>query len=204
MPTCRWTLVSLLLAFSLTGCASSLRQADQAFETGAYLEAAAAYESHLHDEPAAKHRDHVLFRLALAYAVAEEPFRNPDSARALLQELVLRHPTSPYRAQALLILHLGEDAERQRDASAERKATTEKVTRDALRLFEELELLREERQTQEAQLGEQAKEAERLRRALDRLRRAVASRDAEIARLAHKLEELKRIDAQKIAGRIDG
>jgi hypothetical protein len=32
----------------------------------------------------------------------------------------------------------------------------------------------------------------------------VASRDAEIARLAHKLEELKRIDAQKIAGRLDG
>lgn len=203
MPIRMQLLVSLLLATLSTCCASSVRHADEAFETGAYREAAVAYESQLKIEPAAKNRDHMLFQLALSYAAAEEPFRNLDTTRELLQELVLHYPASPYRPQALVILQLGEDVARQRNASVERTAMTEMITRDALHLFEELEMLREERQEQETRLGELATETETLRRDLDRLRQEVASRDAEIERLEQKLEELKRIDTQEIAGRLD-
>ena len=85
-------------------------QANLAFDAGRYYEAAQSYEAYLQRETAGTHRDEALFREALSYGLLS----NPDWSRVttLLKQLVDRHPQSPLRAAATLILSLQSDTQK--------------------------------------------------------------------------------------------
>jgi hypothetical protein len=85
--------------------AAALEQADRSFSSGAYDEAARAYENYLKLVPGCA-CDQELFRLGLSYALRRSP--NPDWQRTtvVLKQLVRDYPNSSFTPLASLILDL--------------------------------------------------------------------------------------------------
>lgn len=118
----RSTVFVLAIGFALAGCQKRTRvaalppppppavtafdQAERAFAAGNYQEAARAYESYLQLTPDGGKRDEALFRLALAYALPENPNHDWRRATTWLKQLVDQFPQSPFKPPARLILAL--------------------------------------------------------------------------------------------------
>jgi hypothetical protein len=83
---------------------SPLKDADYAFATGNYDDAARSYEEYLRTNPSGVLRDEALFYLGICYALRS----NADwqHATIVLKELIDQHPDSPYNAPASLIISL--------------------------------------------------------------------------------------------------
>lgn len=89
-----------------------LTLANRAFARADYGEAAKNYEHYLEINPSPQHRDEILFRLAVSYAVEESPVRDTTRAVRLLEEIRAQFPTGPWRDQAQLALSLRDTANR--------------------------------------------------------------------------------------------
>jgi hypothetical protein len=83
---------------------SPLKDADHAFATGSYDDAARGYEEYLRQNPSGVLRDEALFYLGMCYAVST----NADwqHATTVLKQLIDQYPDSPYNAPAFLIVSL--------------------------------------------------------------------------------------------------
>jgi TolA-binding protein len=85
---------------------SPLDDANRAFVSGSYDEAARGYEDYLRSTPSGGQRDQVLFQLALTYALRPVPGGDWQRASATLKQLIDEFPVSPLKAPANLILTL--------------------------------------------------------------------------------------------------
>jgi len=159
-----WTLVATAL---LAGCASGLKEADRSFASGDYLQAAAAYETYVDRHPTAADADDALFRLALAYTVPESRVYDRSRAAATLELLVKRHPQSPHRPAAGVLLGLLgrlDEVEAEAARTSERLAAAETAGVEAKKAHDEqVARLR-------ASLTESEAQARRLRDELNRLK----------------------------------
>ncbi len=163
---------ALVLA-ALTGCASTLKQADRLFEERAYAAAAAAYEAALADGSGAGGLDRALFRLALVHALPASPVHDEQRARELLRELTRRFASSPYSFEAALVLELEGRGRRLRD--------------EAERLRQVIAELAAESSRREEDAGE-------LRAAVAQLNQELGHLGEKIAECEEQLERLKAID----------
>lgn len=82
------------------------------FESGDYPNAIKSFNTYLQGRAGAPDADHALFRLALAYGVAEGPAQDLPKGMQLLQQLVREYPASPFKAPAVLLLRLQDEATR--------------------------------------------------------------------------------------------
>jgi uncharacterized alpha-E superfamily protein len=159
----------LLAAATLfaAACASGLREADRSLASGDYLQAAAAYETYLERHPGAADADAALFHLALARTMPGSRVYDRSRAAATLEQLVRRHPASPYRAPADALLGLLAEldaAELTAARNAEHLARLEAESVESRRVHEEqIARLR-------ASLAESEAQAHRLRDELSRLK----------------------------------
>jgi Tetratricopeptide repeat len=85
---------------------SPLDQADRAFLTGNYDEAARGYENYLRGTPSGGQRDEALFHLALTYALRPAPSTDWQRAGMIFKQLIDEYPNSPLKSPANLILSL--------------------------------------------------------------------------------------------------
>jgi hypothetical protein len=86
--------------------ASALDQADRAFASGSYDEAARGYDDYLHLPIPGNQRDQALFRLGLTYALRPGPAADWQRATATFKQLLDEFPNSPFKPPANLILSL--------------------------------------------------------------------------------------------------
>jgi TolA-binding protein len=86
--------------------ASPLDQANRAFVSGSYDEAARGYENYLRSTPSGGQRDEALFHLALIYALRPAPSTDWQRAAMMFKQLVDEYPNSPLKSPANLILSL--------------------------------------------------------------------------------------------------
>jgi len=85
---------------------SPLDQANRAFISGSYDEAARGYENYLRVTPSGSLRDQALFHLALTYALRPAPSTDWQRASMMFKQLIDEYPNSPLKSQANLILAL--------------------------------------------------------------------------------------------------
>jgi DNA repair exonuclease SbcCD ATPase subunit len=157
------------------GCTSNLERGDRFFDARAYRDAVASYEKAIHAGEAEPHLERVLFHLALAYALPGSPLHDERRARELLEELVGRIDSGPYRSQAARILELEElEAELRDEAARHRREITEL----------------------EAALLGLSWRGEDDKSTIDELRLALERLDTEIAKCREQLEKLKAIDVE--------
>lgn len=170
---------TLLLAYgalALAACATSTRVGNEAWRSGRWTDAAYAYESARTAAVEPRDADRLLLRLGLIYLEPATPMYDETRARERLGELVTRHPDSPYRGEAQVILELldaRDDAERRLGA-----------------LREQVGSLADERAS--AAAGLKTRDA-----TIAALRASLAETQAELARAREALEQLKRIDLQR-------
>ncbi len=168
---------------ALSACASSLRQADSAFDAGDYARAAADYEARLADGAGGAETDRLLFRLGVAYALASSPVHDPARAHERLAALVARYPRSRFCGAATLVLELQDAA-----ASCGERAACLQDAVDDLRAQAD----RRDDAAHAAQASLHQKDEE-----LVRLHAALAEAQAQLQRVLHEIEQLKRIDLQR-------
>ncbi|MGB6642917.1 MAG: hypothetical protein WBG67_19270 [Thermoanaerobaculia bacterium] len=191
---CRRYLVrglSPLLVALLAGACATTSAGDRYFDKGDYASAAAAYEKHLelgdlpNPQPA-----RVLYRLAMIYATAEGPLRDPIKARTLLQHLLNDHSDSPYRLPAQLFLDLERSlAQLQEDVMREEERI-DSLTRELAALRSEPNEPVLEASPDKARIQELTRQVRRLQKVVVRLTAEVAEREAE-------LQGIKEIDLNK-------
>lgn len=110
--------------------AMALDQANRAFASGNYDEAARSYESYLKLVPSGGSRDQALFHLGLSYALRPAPAGDWQRAASTFRQLMDEYSDSTLKAPANLILSLRAEIEqvaadsRQRDQRI-RQLTTE-------------------------------------------------------------------------------
>jgi len=83
-----------------------LDQANRAFLSGSYDEAARGYENYLRGTPSGGERDEALFHLALTYALRPAPSTDWQRAAMTFKQLIDEYPNSPLKSPANLILSL--------------------------------------------------------------------------------------------------
>lgn len=176
------TVPASLAVLALSACASSLRQADSAFDGGDYAHAAAAYEARLAGGGGAE-TDRLLLRLGVAYALASSPVHDPALAHERLAALLARYPRSPYCAAATLVLELQDGVA----SCGERAACLEDAVDD---LQAQADRRDEAARTAQASLHQKDEE-------LARLHAALAEAQTQLQRVLHEIEQLKRIDLQR-------
>ena len=136
---------------------------DSAFEQQLYAEAEKAYQETLESASLSNEvESRVLFRLAVIYALPENPQRDREHSSQLLERLMTSHPQTAYALQGELL-------------------------RDLLRQSEELE---GQRDRDQARLGELRSELATSQREVTDLRLDVAARDDEIEELQGTLTQL--------------
>jgi TolA-binding protein len=171
--TPRYAPALLVVTMLAVACASGLREADRSFASGDYLQAAAAYETYLERHPDAADADEALFRLALARVMPGSRVYDRPLAQATLEQLVRRHPASPYRAPAGALLGL----------LAELDAAEATAARNAEQLGKLAAESAESRRVQEEQIA--------------RLRASLADSEAQARQLRDELDRLKSIDLRR-------
>jgi len=83
-----------------------LRDADRAFTSGNYDDAAHLYEEYLRENRTGDLRDHALFYLAMSIALRAPTPTDWTKFTAVLKELVDSYPESPLKPPAAMILSL--------------------------------------------------------------------------------------------------
>lgn len=114
-------LLLLALAFLTPACSKARRTppppppptplqiAEGYFESGDYANAIKSFNTYLQGRPTAPDADRALFRLAMAYGVAEGSAQDLPKGMQLLQQLVHQYPASPFKPPAMLLLRLQDD-----------------------------------------------------------------------------------------------
>jgi tetratricopeptide (TPR) repeat protein len=143
------------------------------FDAGDYANAVQSYELYLQTNPAASHRDLVLFRMALAHAFPASPVQDLSKSLQLLAQLVTQFPQSSYRPQAEFLLSLHAELDTLRAGVAEREQDIQKLSKEL-----------DERDRSE-QVDREA------------LRSDVTKKEERIKQLSEELEKLKQIDMQR-------
>lgn len=175
--------LAIAAVLSFSACASSLRQADSAFDGGDYARAAAAYEARLAGGAGGAETDRLLFRLGIAYALASSPVHDPARAHERFAALVARYPRSPYCGAAALVIELQDAAA----SCGERAACLQDAVDDM-----QAQADRRDDAARAAQASLHQKDEE-----LVRLHAALAEAQAQLQRVLHEIEQLKRIDLQR-------
>lgn len=181
----------LILTLLAMGCSSSKRIGDYYFESGRYVEAEAAYQVYLENEPEdARRIARSMYRLGVIYALPESPLYDPERAAEILDRLLSINPGGPYSSEAELIRHLQLEVVRTRDELAgDRQRIAD--------LEQELELLEIELEETQAELGEGAEQVETLSQQIESLRGRIRGLSGELATKEQELERLKAIDLQQ-------
>jgi tetratricopeptide (TPR) repeat protein len=113
---------------------SPLDQADRAFASGNYDEAAREYENYLRATNSGGERDDALFHLALTYALRPAPGTDWPRAIATLKQLVEEYPDSAFKSQANLILSLRAELDQVAADSKQRDLRIKQLTTELDRL----------------------------------------------------------------------
>jgi Tetratricopeptide repeat len=113
---------------------SPLDQADRAFASGNYDEAARGYENYLRATTSGGVRDDALFHLALTYALRPAPGTDWPRAIATLKQLVEEYPDSAFKSQANLILSLRAELDQVAADSKQRDLRIKQLTTELDRL----------------------------------------------------------------------
>jgi len=164
------------LGLLLAACTTTIDRADRAWQAGDITTATAGYERVLTEGGLDGERERALVRLATLAAAPGSPTADPARARALLGELIARHPASELRREAEVLLALLDRA----DAVAARLAAAEQ---ERGRVAAELERLKVDLSVKETTIA--------------RLRANLTEANAEVDRLRRALEQLKRIDLER-------
>lgn len=172
----RFCVPGIALAFAfvwLSGCASSVQQADRFFDDRFYTDAASAYTKIVHESgtkvpPVALERS--LFRLAMLHFLPQSPVYDMERGRELLKELIDRFDSGPYRAQAAVILDLDQRERRLQGEAASRRRQVAEIEQAS------------------------SEDAAGLRSTAAKLRQDLERVNGEIAECREQLEKLKAID----------
>jgi outer membrane protein assembly factor BamD (BamD/ComL family) len=97
-----------------------LELANRNYEAGRYSEAARSYQAYLNENPKAAHRDQLLFKLGIAFALAGNDPQSLSKAQTQLRTLVIEYPKSRYKPEAEYILSLQADVEKQHREARDR------------------------------------------------------------------------------------
>lgn len=188
----RAAIVFVLIA---AACASGRRsEGHRLFLAGDYAAAASAYELAISDPGARVPDDLLLFRAALAHALADIPARDLDRSSELLQMLLARYPASPHRAAATVMAEMHAqladsrsrlDTERELHAAALACSDT---------LERELHAMTTALENAEKNANERAQLAAGLRRDIERLQSEARVHEEHIRALELELSGLKEID----------
>jgi outer membrane protein assembly factor BamD (BamD/ComL family) len=174
------------------------QEGEKQFRIGNYAEAVKAYDIHLRKQPAAENQDLALLRLAIVYAVAPDPVRNPERSAASLQRLVTSFPQSTWRPQAELMLELRARVGKLQSEVGEKDDVIRRLTTEveaAHKLDEQARRTRSlEAQAQIEKMKAEIKEREiRIRN----LTTEIGEMQERLQRLDRELDALKRIDRQR-------
>lgn len=183
--------VTVTLLLVAMGCRSAPWIADHYFESGRYLEAAAAYRAYLAEQPDDAQRvARALFRLGLAHAVPDSPIYDPRQAVELLERLLIVDPDGPYGVEATLIRNL------QRQVLS----LIDEVDRRQLRIAELRAMLHGAQldlQQAQSEFEERQETVEALTREIAALREQIRTVTAELASRQRELDRLKAIDLDR-------
>ncbi len=108
--------------------------AEDDFNNARYVLAARGYEKYLRDYPSRGNEDHVLFRLGISYALADNSPAGLRKARTRLERLLLLYPNSPYRPQAKVILDLQNQIEQKTSELQSNEERTRQLTEELTKL----------------------------------------------------------------------
>jgi hypothetical protein len=193
----RRTAAALVAAALVSGCVSpARREADRLLAIGDAVGAAARYDDLLSSESPAAGDDLLLFRAAVAHALAAEGTGDSTRSRDLLSQLLTRFPDSPHGPAAELLFDLLSRLDRQTQGLTEARlaasrllpgaaarTTVESGERNGNRVGDELERLREILLV--------------LQRRLDRLQAESRTREQELRALREEVDLLKAIDLDR-------
>ncbi len=112
---------------------SALDQAERAFTSGNYDEAARAYENYLRAGPSGVQRDQALFHLGLTYALRPAAADWPRAA-ATFKQLIDEYPNSLFKPPANLILSLHTEVDQVAADSKQRDQRIKQLTTELDRL----------------------------------------------------------------------
>ena len=113
---------------------SPLDQADRAFTSSNYEEAARAYENYIRTNPSGGQRDQALFYLGLTYGLRPAPAVDWQRAAAAFKQLIDEYPNSPFKAPTNLILSLHSDLDQLSADSKQRDQRIKQLTTELDRL----------------------------------------------------------------------
>ncbi len=179
----------------LAGCASSsLREADRLLQAGEVARAAEVYERILQARGGRPGRDRLLFRAAIANALATDGTDRPERGRELLGELVARYPGSGHRPAAELILALLEARLHHEDALLEARSRARELGLESDALRRQVDVLAGRLGSVEGELLDVHEMLARLAETIDRLQSEAASREQALRRLREQIDLLKAID----------
>lgn len=149
MRSNRITIVAFAAALAVAGChkrvpvgalppppapaVSALDQADRAFTSGSYDEAARAYENYLRLTPSGAQRDQALFHLGLTHALRPVS-ADWQHAAAAFKQLIDEYPNSPFKPPANLILSLHSELDQVAADSKQRDQRIKQLTTELDRL----------------------------------------------------------------------
>lgn len=171
-------------------CASTQGVGDRYFESGRYLEAKAAFEAYLDDEP--KDADRVArytYRLGLVYALPNSPVHDPEMALEIFDSLAAMDPSGPYTPQAKMISELqrrGIDLDQDLRDSRARIANLE----------DEISGLEVDLVDMQGTSGERSQQIEDLSDQIDRLVGQRAQLRRQLKETEEELDRLKAIDLE--------
>ena len=113
---------------------SPLEEADRAFTSGNYEEAARGYDNYLRATTSGGQRDDALFHLALTYVLRPAPGTDWPRAIATLKQLLEEYPESAFKSQANLILSLRAELDQASADSKQRELRIKQLTTELDRL----------------------------------------------------------------------
>jgi len=111
-----------------------LEEANRAFVSGDYDDAARRYEDYLRSTPSGNQRDQALFNSALVYATRQAPPADWNRAAANLKQLIDEYPNSAYKTPASLILSLHAEIDQAATDAKQRDQKIKQLTAELDRL----------------------------------------------------------------------
>lgn len=187
----------LLLLLPALACASVATQpADRLLRLGDAKGAAAAYEELLTASPSAPRSDELLYRAALAYALADLGDGGTARSLELLRQLAANHPQSEHLPSARLFIRLlGERLEHENAMHQARlRALDLSATNEALRRL--ADDLRSRLGTVEGDLDGLRDAMTALQRAAESAQAEAQARERDLRQLREEIDRLKAIDLE--------
>ncbi len=110
----------------------ALDEADRAFNSGSYDDAARDYENYLRSDPEGSRRDEALFHMGLAYALRSTA--DWQRASSAFKQIVEVFPDSPFKPPASLILSLHSELDQVNASVQQRDQRLRQLTTELDRL----------------------------------------------------------------------